>query len=160
MFIREYKPSDWQQLVVIATALEGVSFHWPPDKLRTQIDHAATRTFVVVENESSGLGGEIVSERIMAFACFVDMGQAIEIPVLATHPQFHHQGWMKHLLNAVDAQYYHTRELWLEVHEGNMAARNLYRSLGFVESGRRVSYYRDGSAAILCNRFSGPSPKS
>lgn len=41
------------------------------------------------------------------------------------------------------------RRLFLEVDEANIAARALYRSLGFVEVGRRDAYYRrpDGSRA-------------
>lgn len=31
--------------------------------------------------------------------------------------------------------------IWLEVREGNRVARQLYRSLGFVEDGRRPRYY-------------------
>ena len=32
-------------------------------------------------------------------------------------------------------------EMWLEVREGNVAARALYRGLGWVEGGRRKKYY-------------------
>ncbi|MHB2168288.1 GNAT family N-acetyltransferase [Alsobacter sp. R-9] len=41
------------------------------------------------------------------------------------------------------------RALFLEVDEGNVAARALYRRLGFAEVGRRNAYYRrpDGSKA-------------
>lgn len=40
-------------------------------------------------------------------------------------------------------------EVWLEVHEGNLAAQALYRRLGFLDVGRRSRYYRDGGAAVL-----------
>jgi ribosomal-protein-alanine N-acetyltransferase len=36
-------------------------------------------------------------------------------------------------------------EIFLEVNEDNVAAVSLYRSLGFVEVGRRKGYYADGS---------------
>jgi ribosomal-protein-alanine N-acetyltransferase len=36
-------------------------------------------------------------------------------------------------------------EIFLEVDEGNAAAVTLYRSLGFVEVGRRKGYYSDGN---------------
>jgi ribosomal-protein-alanine N-acetyltransferase len=35
-------------------------------------------------------------------------------------------------------------EIFLEVDEGNAAAVGLYRSLGFVEVGRRKGYYSSG----------------
>jgi len=42
----------------------------------------------------------------------------------------------------------------LEVRESNRAARGLYSKLGFVESGRRKSYYRNpGEDAVLYTRI-------
>jgi ribosomal-protein-alanine N-acetyltransferase len=43
-------------------------------------------------------------------------------------------------------------QLWLEVSEGNAAAKGLYRSLGFVPVTRRSRYYADGSAALVLRR--------
>ena len=40
-------------------------------------------------------------------------------------------------------------ELWLEVRNDNIAARQLYLSMGARESGRRRRYYPDGTDAIL-----------
>ena len=40
----------------------------------------------------------------------------------------------------------------LEVHEANAGAIGLYRSMGFVEAGRRPAYYSDGAAAVLMTR--------
>ncbi len=42
----------------------------------------------------------------------------------------------------------------LEVHESNAAAIALYRSMGFVEAGRRPRYYEDHCDAVLMNRDS------
>ena len=42
----------------------------------------------------------------------------------------------------------------LEVHESNAGAIALYRSLGFVEAGRRPRYYDDLCDAVLMNRDS------
>ena len=39
-----------------------------------------------------------------------------------------------------------------EVHEANAGAIGLYRSMGFVEAGRRPAYYSDGAAAVLMSR--------
>ncbi len=44
------------------------------------------------------------------------------------------------------------REIWLEVREGNAAARALYARCEFEESGRRRAYYDDGEDAILMRR--------
>jgi ribosomal-protein-alanine N-acetyltransferase len=41
------------------------------------------------------------------------------------------------------------REMFLEVAEGNAAARALYAGLGAAEAGRRRRYYPDGSDALV-----------
>ncbi len=41
------------------------------------------------------------------------------------------------------------KRLLLEVSDKNIPAIGLYRSLGFLESGRRRNYYPDGSDALL-----------
>jgi ribosomal-protein-alanine N-acetyltransferase len=41
------------------------------------------------------------------------------------------------------------RKVTLEVREGNLGAWTLYRSLGFVETGRRPEFYDDNETAIL-----------
>jgi [ribosomal protein S18]-alanine N-acetyltransferase len=40
----------------------------------------------------------------------------------------------------------------LEVRESNVAARGLYRTLGFVEAYHRPRYYPDGEAAVVMER--------
>ena len=42
----------------------------------------------------------------------------------------------------------------LEVRESNLAARQLYEALGFVEAGRRPAYYRNPDDDALALRFS------
>lgn len=47
--------------------------------------------------------------------------------------------------------------LFLEVREGNQAARALYRSCGFEEAGRRPAYYRHPpETAIVMKRYMTP----
>lgn len=48
--------------------------------------------------------------------------------------------------------------VWLEVREGNLAARKLYARQGFLEEGRRKGYYKDPKEdAILMKRDPGPA---
>jgi ribosomal-protein-alanine N-acetyltransferase len=56
---------------------------------------------------------------------------------------------MEKLLNHIIAAKGQDQELWLEVHEANQAARQLYQKLGFKETGKRKRYYKDGGTAIL-----------
>lgn len=39
--------------------------------------------------------------------------------------------------------------VWLEVREGNAAARRLYESRGFASVGKRANYYGDGETALV-----------
>ena len=72
-----------------------------------------------------------------------------DIVMLATDPSRHRQGDMTRLLKEIAARRPANVELWLEVHEANLPAQNLYKKLGFRQVGRRATYYRDGSAAVL-----------
>ncbi len=140
------------ELCILTEAQCSPAFNWPTEKLKNQLRALTTKTFIAEAVGSKDL--EPLHSRILAFICFVDLGPAVEIPVLATFLAVQRQGIMRELLLQAIAMHYQDRELWLEVHENNQAARNLYRTLGFVESGRRNKYYPDGSAAILCNRNS------
>ena len=67
-----------------------------------------------------------------------------ELANLAVAPGSRRRGLGKMLLDAmlVDARRRSTSELYLEVRESNVAARQLYATNRFVEVGRRKGYYR------------------
>lgn len=136
------------EVVSLTEELMSAAFFWPKDKITEQLSAIACHTYIAEAEPGQMPDGQ----RLLAFICFVDLGAAVEIPVLATHPKVQNQGIMQALFYQAIAMHYAGRELWLEVHEENHIARNLYRTLGFVESGKRPGYYNDGSAAILCNR--------
>lgn len=71
---------------------------------------------------------------------------ATELLLLATSPVYQGQGVARSLME--DWLKGCQKPVWLEVHEANLRAKNLYFSLGFQEVGRRPRYYRDGGAAI------------
>ena len=50
-----------------------------------------------------------------------------------------------------------SRRVHLEVRPSNMAARTLYASLGFVETGLRPRYYGDEDAVLMTLELPGPS---
>jgi ribosomal-protein-alanine N-acetyltransferase len=67
-----------------------------------------------------------------------------EVLTLAVAPVMRRQGIARRLLGALEAQARDLRaeRVFLEVAEGNRAALGLYRTAGYVESGRRAGYYR------------------
>lgn len=97
----------------------------------------------------AGLGLFAADYRLKAFVVFKSVGDLYDIVVLATDPTERRQGLMSYLLEFLRISWGGGKTLWLEVHEGNSAARNLYEKQGFRVQGRRLHYYRDGGSAIL-----------
>jgi len=64
---------------------------------------------------------------------------------LAVHPEYRRRGIARRLLaeGLAQARTLGAELAWLEVRPSNLAARALYKSLGFKEVGRRPHYYDD-----------------
>ena len=77
------------------------------------------------------------------------VGDEAEIITLAVRPDFRRAGLGRTLMEAAMrvAAIQGGAVMFLEVAEGNEAARMLYASLGFKEVGRRKNYYPDGQTA-------------
>lgn len=73
-------------------------------------------------------------------------GQA-EVLTIAVTPASRNRGYGRQLMEEALRCLYRdlVPEIFLEVDEGNLSAVRLYRSLGFVEVGRRKGYYGDGN---------------
>lgn len=102
--------------------------------------------------DSHEFWGLIQNQQVVACVAIIRLPQAWEIPLLATHPSHQKRGHMRLLLKTVLDAKQQDAEVWLEVHEGNQAARALYAQLGFAEVGRRPRYYSDGATALLLTR--------
>lgn len=73
---------------------------------------------------------------------------------LTVAPDRQGQGHARHMLDALAAR---GREggmarLWLEVREGNLRARSLYRRYGLAEVGRRKAYYPETPGSVPARR--------
>jgi ribosomal-protein-alanine N-acetyltransferase len=75
----------------------------------------------------------------------VPAGREAEVRNVAVHPERRRRGLARFLLRAaIDrARDAGAETVFLEVRESNHAARALYSSLGFAETGRRAAYYAD-----------------
>jgi ribosomal-protein-alanine N-acetyltransferase len=82
-----------------------------------------------------------------------------EILTLATLPEARRQGIAARLLDAAlqQAAARSVVRMFLEVSAGNLAARGLYETAGFVACGRRRRYYPDGSDALVLQRPLSPA---
>ena len=97
-----------------------------------------------------GLGFFESDSLLVAFILYKAFDSHIEISLLATNPTKEHHGFMRGLLEQI-REIKPRREIWLEVHESNLRARQMYEKSGFFIVGRRFAYYPDGGTAILYN---------
>ncbi len=85
-------------------------------------------------------------------------GPEVELLLIAVRPELRGRGIGRLLIDkaADDAARRGADELFLEVRENNLAARQLYQSAGFFDVGRRPDYYAGASgtrfAAITMRR--------
>lgn len=147
LMIRDLRASDSDRLFSIFERAQSASL--------VPIGPRWTRDQFAEECQAGGVTFVDAADRPTAFILFRDLGEALEIEMLATHPDFLRQGQMRALLDEV---FRRTRKdetrlkaVWLEVHELNALARQLYEKMGFKIVGKRPRYYSDGGAAILYN---------
>ena len=73
----------------------------------------------------------------------------MHIMTIAVRPERWREGLARALIKAVLAAQPSARRVYLEVRPSNLAARELYDSLGFVQTGVRPGYYGDEDALLL-----------
>ena len=73
----------------------------------------------------------------------------LHITTVAVRPEHRGRGHARAMIRGAIAAYPDARLVHLEVRPTNTAARTLYRSLGFRETGRRPRYYGDEDALLM-----------
>ncbi len=136
---RKMTLNDLEQVI----AIDQVSFSlpWPVRSFGFECENPVSRCWV------AELDGRVVA-MLVAWLIVDD----VHIATIATHPDFRKQGIGKKLLTHVlrAAKEEGALTSFLEVREGNLAAQEMYRKFGYVESGRRENYYNDnGEDAIM-----------
>ena len=139
---------DVPRVVAIADSLEEAP-RWNPQAYLGYLDSAVlpARIALVAENAIGGVVGFIVTALIPPQA-------EVQLIAVAKHAQ--RRGIARRLFAELIAVMKERRitEVMLEVRESNRAARALYFSLGFTETGRRRGYYSDPKEdAILLGRW-------
>lgn len=148
IIIRQARSQDFELIANISELvyqkmllLERPSFfNWTGEKMLAEL-RLADQVWLVEENA-----------QILAFVVLRELPDAWEVSALASNSQFMGRGHMLSLLSDVIERFTrgdNGKELWLEVHEKNQPARQLYQKLGLVEVGRRSRYYSDGGSAVL-----------
>lgn len=108
--------------------------------------------YEVQENAAARCWVVDVDGRVAAMLVLWMILDEAHIATVATHPHFRRQGLARRLLVTAlrAARDEGAVSSLLEVRDRHSAAQDFYRSLGFVEVGRRPKYYRDnGEDAVL-----------
>ena len=126
-------PMQQSHIAQIA-ALETQCFSdpWSETSVRSELSNPLS-LWLVAED-----GGKVVG-----YVGSQSVAPEADVMNLAVAPEWRSRGIGRALMTALIAQL-HSRgitALFLEVRVGNTPAQNLYRSLGFVEVGRRPKYY-------------------
>ncbi len=99
------------------------------------------------------------NDNIQGFTLSRVVAGEAELLLVAVDPQLRQRGIGRLLVTQVadDVRRFGASAMFLEVRENNVAARQLYRSLGFADVGRRANYYTGSSgerfAAITMRRI-------
>ncbi|MEZ0579549.1 ribosomal protein S18-alanine N-acetyltransferase [Nocardioides sp. MH1] len=134
--------------------LETVSFPadpWSPVLVEEAVAGLVPTTSYLVADRDS---------RVVGYAVVCVVQDLAELQRIATEADERRTGVASALLDAVDA---HARaggaeRILLEVREDNAPARAFYAGTGFTEISRRARYYRDGTDAVVLERFVRMTP--
>ena len=139
--IRKMIRSDLKQVMKI----ENASFvsPWSRKSFESELKKDFGLSYTVVEGK-----------QVIAYIIGWLVADEIHITNIAVHPQWRRQGVAMVLMKKVIDGYPEFFWVRLEVRRSNMAARNLYRQLGFKEVGIRKRYYvQENEDAILMTKY-------
>ncbi len=133
-------PGNMPEVMAVSDAAQDGP-HWPPDAWKNFVEpssYAGERKSVILLARM--LGGEVVG-----WLAATGIYETAELEYVLVHPRHRGKGVGRQLLEhwLAWAQRQGALEALLEVRASNVAASRLYRELGFVERGRRQSYYQD-----------------
>ena len=135
-FLRRMKPSD------LSAAMEvdrrSLSKPWGERIWRDELA-SPFGLYLVLE-----LDGEVIGQ--IGVRSVLD---ELHITTIAVLPEHRRRGHARALIGGALAAYPDARLVHLEVRPTNRAARVLYTSLGFRETGRRPRYYGDEDALLM-----------
>ena len=94
----------------------------------------------------------VCENRVAGFLAARPLGDGeCELLNLAVSPQFRRRGIARRLVEALAGAF--RGNIFLEVRESNLAARNLYKSMEFKEIGTRPGYYDAPPEAAIVMKF-------
>ena len=147
MLIRAAVPEDIPQIMKLARQSETAA-HWSEHEYSALFAPEAPRRMVLVA------APEERPKVVIGFLISLCASEDWEIENVVVDPSSRRQGvgslLLCELLNRARQQ--GAESLLLEVRESNIAARELYKKMGFSEEGRRPRYYREPEEDALLLR--------
>lgn len=132
--------SEGSAAAIASIEVESNAPPWSEELFRREFQNACSRTY------GARAGGELVGFLV----CHVVHDEA-HIMNFGLRRSERGQGYGRELLSAVLRDLFESTVHWvtLEVRRGNIVARGLYDSLGFLEVGMRERYYTDNQEDAL-----------
>lgn len=94
------------------------------------------------------------NNKVASFLIAQNLIDSINLLLIGTKNEFKRKGLasilIEHLISEAKSK---NIKLWLEVRKDNSPAINLYKKLGFKEIFERKSYYKDGTSAIIFEKY-------
>ena len=122
---------------------------WGRESFSGSADNSYDYLAAAVTKGAEGAAGRLLGYGLLR--CFDEA----EIIMIASDPACRRQGIGRALLEALktEAKRRNTGSIFLEVREGNEAARAMYRQGGFAEAGRRRGYYHAPAEDAVIMRY-------
>jgi ribosomal-protein-alanine N-acetyltransferase len=138
MKIRPGELEDAQRLA--STEALARADGWEQDAISSSLEQ--THIFSWVGESDEEIIAHVISSIVLDEA---------EILTIAVNPEYRRKGYARDLLRQCYQEWRASgvRAAYLEVRTSNHGARALYQNCGWVDSGTRKSYYRDGESAIV-----------
>ena len=113
-------------------------------------DERALAELLAISGASGHLIADTATAQPVGFILDLILAGEAEIFTLCTAPAMRRRGIARGLIEHlfVRARRVGARSVGLEVAADNIAARQVYEQLGFIQSGRRRDYYRRGAEAV------------
>ncbi len=148
MLLRPANPDDIPAMAAIASrAVE--SAQWTEDHYQSIFRPGAARRIALVLENQGTVAGFIIAR---------PLGPEWELENIAVAESARRTGLASSLLDELFniARRENAQSIFLEVRESNLPARNFYEKSGFLESGRRPSYYPNPPEDAITYTFTFP----
>lgn len=139
--IRLARPNDAVRIAEMSRSYieSGLGWSWTPVRVVREITSKSTNVIVAVD------GTEVAGFAIMKY-----LNDEARLNLFAVHPKYRRRGIGTRMIKWLEktALINGNRLVYLEVRQGNRAARKFYESLGYAVIQHIPGYYRGREAAI------------